>query len=57
VNQQNGRATVSEVFGTQFALGQAQESFTWVIDQDEVRLQGYRVDSRNLRWNFGRVVS
>jgi hypothetical protein len=49
VNWQNGRATVSEVFDAQFALGQAEEGFTWVIDQDQVRLQAYRVDSPNLR--------
>jgi hypothetical protein len=49
LNWQNGRTIVNEVFDTQFALGQAQEGFIWVIEQDQVRLPSYRVDSPNLR--------
>jgi hypothetical protein len=49
VNWQNGQVTVNEVFDTQFALGQAEESFIWVIDQDQPRLQSYHIDSPNLR--------
>lgn len=49
LNWQNGRTMVNEVFDTQFALGQAQEGFIWVIEQDQVRLPSYRVDAPNLR--------
>ena|SRR5579872_6987141 len=49
VNWQNGRLTVNDVFDTQFTQGQAQEGFIWVIDQDQARLQTYRIDSPNLR--------
>jgi|SRR5258707_8261338 hypothetical protein len=49
VNWQNGRVTVNQVFDTQFTLGQAQEGFIWVIEQDQPRLQSYRIDSSNLR--------
>jgi len=49
VNWQNGRVTVNHVIDTQFTLGQVQETFIWVIDNDQPRLQSYRVDSPNLR--------
>jgi len=49
VNWQNGRLTVDQVFDTQFTLGQAQEGFIWVIEQDQPRLYTYHVDSPNLR--------
>jgi hypothetical protein len=49
INWQNRRVGVSQVFETQFALGTGQESFIWIIEQDQPRLQSYRVDSPNLR--------
>jgi hypothetical protein len=49
VNWQNGQTAVDEVFDTQFALGQARESFIWVIEHDQPRLQTYRIYSSNLR--------
>jgi hypothetical protein len=48
INWQNGRQTVNEVVNTQFALGEAQEGFIWIIEQDEARLHTYRIDSPNL---------
>jgi hypothetical protein len=49
VNWQNGRVTANQVVNTQFALGQAQEAFVWIIEQDQPRLQSYRINSPNLR--------
>lgn len=49
VNWRNGRVTVDEVFNTEFALGQGQESFVWIVEQDHARLYGYHIDSPNLR--------
>ena len=48
VNWRNGHVFVDEVFKTQFVLGEAQESFVWIV-QDQPRLVGYHVDSANLR--------
>ena len=47
-NWQNGRVIVNQVVDTQFALGQAQEGFIWVIEQDQPHLQTYRINSSNL---------
>jgi hypothetical protein len=49
VNWQNGHSMVNQVFDTQFALGQAQEIFVWVIEKDQPHLQMYRINSSNLR--------
>ena len=49
VKWRNGRTWVNQVFNTQFALGEAQESFIWVKDQDVVRLYNYQIDAANLR--------
>jgi hypothetical protein len=49
INWQNGRLSVNQVYDTQFALGQAQEGFIWIIEQDQPRLQTYRINSSNLR--------
>jgi hypothetical protein len=48
VNWQNGRQYVSQVCGTKFALGLAQESFIWRVDEGHAHLQAYRIDSANL---------
>jgi hypothetical protein len=49
VNWQNGQVTVNQVVDSQFTLGQAQEGFIWVIEQNQARLKTYRIDSSNLR--------
>jgi len=49
VSWTNGRVTVNQVFDTEFALGQGQESFVWTIEHDHARLYGYHIDSANLR--------
>jgi hypothetical protein len=48
VNWKNGRHLVDQVFDTQFALGHAQESFIWVVENDQVRLYYYHIHSHNL---------
>jgi hypothetical protein len=45
VNWKNGLTTVDQVFETEFAMGRGQESFVWIIRQDQLRLFGYHVDS------------
>jgi hypothetical protein len=40
---------VNQVVDSQFTLGQAQEGFIWVIEQNQARLRTYRIDSSNLR--------
>jgi hypothetical protein len=49
VNWRNGRLWVDEVSNTQFALGQGQESFIWILEQDHLQLYGYHITSPNLR--------
>jgi hypothetical protein len=49
VNWRNGRRWVDEVSNTQFALGQGQESFVWVLEQDRLELYSYHISSSNLR--------
>lgn len=49
LNWSNGRGTVNQVFNTEFALGQGEESFVWVVQQDQAKLYSYRIDSANLR--------
>jgi hypothetical protein len=49
INWQNGVLTVNQVYDTQFALGEGQEGFIWVIEHDQPRLQKYHIDSANLR--------
>lgn len=49
INWRNGRLFVDQVYETQFALGQAQESFVWEIVQDQPRMQSYRIHSPNLQ--------
>ncbi len=49
VSWTNGRTTVDQVFNTEFALGQGQESFIWIVRQDQARLYSYRINSPNLR--------
>jgi hypothetical protein len=48
VNWQNGHIIVNEVFNTQFAQGQAQEGFIWLIDDGQPHLQTYRIDAPQL---------
>jgi hypothetical protein len=48
VNWKNGRYLVDVVFDTQFALGHAQESFMWVVENDRMRLCYYNIHSPNL---------
>ena len=45
----NGRLFADQVYDTQFAQGQARESFVWVIEQDRPRLESYHIDLPNLR--------
>jgi len=45
----NSHVTVDQVFNTEFALGQGQENFVWIIEQDHARLYGYHINSPNLR--------
>ncbi len=40
---------MNATYVTEFADGEATESFTWRMDQDQPRLWFYRVDSPNLR--------
>ena len=49
VNWNNNQVVVDQVYSTKFALGEAQESFVWVIEKDRPRLHSYRIDSPNLR--------
>jgi hypothetical protein len=49
VNWQNNIVSVNETFDTKFALGQAQETFVWIVDHDQAHLQRYQIDSANLR--------
>jgi len=49
VTWRNGRLFADQVYDTQFAQGQARESFVWIIEQDRPRLESYRIDSPNLR--------
>lgn len=49
VNWSSGRVTVNQVFNTEFALGQGEESFVWIVKQDQAQLYSYRIDSANLR--------
>lgn len=49
VNWRNNEVVVDQVYSTKFALGEAQESFIWVIEKDHPKLQSYRIDSANLR--------
>jgi len=49
VKWQNGQTLVDQVFATQFSLGEAEESFIWVIQQDRLRLLSYHIESANLR--------
>jgi len=49
VNWSNGRVTVNQVFNSEFALGQGQESFVWIVKQSQAKLYSYRIDSANLR--------
>jgi len=48
VNWRNGRWWIDAAYNTQFTLGQGQESFIWVMEQDRLRLYGYHIDSPNL---------
>lgn|GEM_PF-3314896 len=48
ISWQNGRTTVDQVFETQFTLGRGQESFVWIIEQDQAHLQAYHINSANL---------
>ena len=49
ISWQNGRQSVNQVYDTQFALGQAEEGFIWIIEQDQPHLQMYHINSSNLR--------
>jgi len=49
INWRNGRLYVDQVYDTQFALGQGRESFVWVMEQGQPRLQSYHIDSLNFR--------
>ena len=48
VNWRNGRVWVDQVFNTQCEAGQAQESFVWLVQQDQCRLYHYQIDSPKL---------
>ena len=48
VNWKNGSHLVDAVFDTQFASGHAQESFIWVVENGQMRLKVYNIDSTNL---------
>lgn len=49
IKLQNGTVFVDEVYGTHFAQGEAQESFIWIVRQEQPRLHAYHIDSPNLR--------
>jgi hypothetical protein len=49
VNWQSGGVYVSHTFDTAFSNGQGQESFVWVVEQDQARLQSYHIESPLLR--------
>jgi hypothetical protein len=49
VKWNNGRFWVDRILNTQFAQGQGQESFIWIVEQDHLGLYGYRITSPNLR--------
>ena len=49
VNWQNGHTIINEVFNTQFAQGQAQEGFIWIIDDSNPHLQTYHIDAPQFR--------
>jgi len=49
VNWQNGHTIINEVFNTQFAQGQAQEGFIWIIDDSNRHLQTYHIDAPQFR--------
>lgn len=49
VHWTNGRLWVDEVSNTQFSLGQGQESFVWIVEQDQLHLYRYHITSPNLR--------
>jgi hypothetical protein len=49
INWRNGRLYVDQVYDTQFALGQGRESFVWIVEQGQPRLQSYHIDSPNFR--------
>ena len=48
VNWRNGHTFVDEVLKTQFFSGQAQETFIWISEQDQLRLYSYHIDSPNI---------
>lgn len=48
VNWTNGSMWIDQVLNTRFALGQGQEHFVWVVDQNQLRLYKYQIDSPNL---------
>jgi hypothetical protein len=45
VTWKTGRTTIDQVFETEFAMGRGQESFVWIIGQDQLRLYNYHIDS------------
>ena len=49
VTWRNDRLFADQVYDPQFVLGQARESFVWIIEQDRPRLESYHIDSPNLR--------
>jgi hypothetical protein len=48
VNWQNGNTFVDQSFSTQFAQGQAQEAFVWLIHDGQPLLQTYHIDAPQL---------
>jgi hypothetical protein len=49
MNWNKGHLWVNRVLNTQFALGQGQENFIWILEQDQLQLYGYHITSPNLR--------
>ncbi len=45
VNWKNGRTAINQVLETDFAKGHGQESFVWIMQQDQLRLYNYHIDS------------
>jgi len=49
VNWKNGLTTIDQVLETEFANGHAQENFVWILQQGQLRLYNYHIDSPLLR--------
>ncbi len=45
---QSGRTLADADFNTKFTQGQAQETFVWIMQQNQLQLYSYHIDSSNL---------